>query len=310
METVFDLASLTKPCATATGALQLAEQGRLHFLQPVRKFFEEEYGALPHLTDVEIHHLLTHTSGLPPIPKWPKESAGADRAEFIRSVLSTPLLRPPGAGYTYSDAGYILLGEILQRVSGHSQAALFQGGVADRLGLTQTGYSPGDKTRIAPTGAEVGAAGIVHDPRARDLGGVSGHAGLFGTADDLTKYAEAIRGGGAPLLSRAAAARMAVSQIPRTVGGQSYGWFCAGNDFLPKGDLFSDRSFGHSGFTGHAAADRSRVRRFARTAYEPCRERSRGRQPLPARAPLLAQRHGGKFSLELTVRAYTRPQRP
>jgi CubicO group peptidase (beta-lactamase class C family) len=250
METVFDLASLTKPVATATGVLQMVEQGRLHLLQPVRKFFEEEYGALPHLTDVEIHHLLTHTSGLPPIPKWPKDGAGADRKEWLQTLLSTPLLRAPGVGYTYSDTGYILLGEILRRVSGMDQAALFRQGVAEHLSMTNTGYLPDSavRPRIAPTGKD--AAGTVHDPRSRDMGGLSGHAGLFGTADDLIKYAETIRGGGPPLLSRAATARMAISQIPRVAGGQSYGWFCAGNDFLPKGDLFSDRSFGHSGFTG------------------------------------------------------------
>ncbi|BDI28564.1 metal-dependent hydrolase [Capsulimonas corticalis] len=250
METVFDLASLTKPVATATGAMQLVEQGRLHLLQPVRKFFEEEFGALPHLTDVEVHHLLTHTSGLPPIPKWPKDGADSERKAWLQAVLSTPLLRAPGVGYTYSDAGYILLGEILRRVSGMDQAALFRQGVTERLSLPNIGYLPDAslRPRIAPTSKD--AAGTVHDPRSRDMGGVSGHAGLFGTTDDLIQYAEAIRGGGPPLLSRAATARMAVSQIPRTVGSQSYGWFCAGNDFLPKGDLFSDRSFGHSGFTG------------------------------------------------------------
>jgi CubicO group peptidase (beta-lactamase class C family) len=84
------------------------------------------------------------------------------------------------------------------------------------------------------------------------MGGVAGHAGLFGTVGDVLAYAEAIRAGGAPILARASVARMAASQIEPAVGGQSYGWFCAGNDFLPSGDLFSDRAFGHSGFTGCA----------------------------------------------------------
>jgi CubicO group peptidase (beta-lactamase class C family) len=92
----------------------------------------------------------------------------------------------------------------------------------------------------------------VHDPRAHDLGGVAGHAGLFGTASDVLTFAEAIRAGEGAILSRASQQRMAASQIPPSVGFQSYGWFCAGNDYLPQGDLFSDLSYGHSGFTGTA----------------------------------------------------------
>ena len=170
---------------------------------------------------------------------------------MVRAVLTTPPLRGPGLGFTYSDTGYILLGEIVARVSGQGQDAYFRENIAGPLGLTDTGYRPasGLHARLAPTGKDVGP-GEVHDPRARDLGGVAGHAGLFGTAQDLLTYAEAVRTGGGAVLSRAAVARMAVSQIPASVGGQSYGWFCAGNDYLPQGDFFSDAAFGHSGFTG------------------------------------------------------------
>ncbi|MBV9848697.1 MAG: beta-lactamase family protein [Armatimonadetes bacterium] len=249
-DTVFDLASLTKPMATATLCLQLAEQGRLHLRQSAAHFFEA-FGPQPHLEGVEIRHLLTHTSGLPPVPRWVSEAPASDRNALVRSALGTPPLRPPGGGYTYSDAGYILLGEIVAQVAGRPLPDLFAAGVAEPLGLTATGFGPPSVRpgRLAPT--EHGAApGLVHDPRARDLGGVAGHAGLFGTADDVLAYAEAIRTGGPPVLSRAAAARMRVSQIAPTVGAQSYGFFCAGNDFLPGGDLLSDRAFGHSGFTG------------------------------------------------------------
>ena len=247
-ETVFDLASLTKPMATATLCLQGAEQGRLHLRQSVSHFFEPAFGPLPHLEDVEVRHLLTHTSGLPPIPRWPAD-ASSDRQTLMRSALMTPRLRPPGLGYTYSDTGYILLGEIVAKISGQTLAAAFNASIAGPLGLTATGYGPPRTGRIAPTERD-GTPGLVHDPRARDLGGIAGHAGLFGTVDDLLTYLEAIRTGGPPTLSRAAAARMQVSQIESSVGAQSYGWFCAGNDFLPQGDLLSDRAFGHSGFTG------------------------------------------------------------
>ncbi len=246
--TRFDLASLTKPMATATCLLQLVEEGRLHLRQPVHQFFEEEFGPLPHLSGVEVRHLLTHTSGLPPIPCWPAEADHPARRAMLQAVLTTPTLRPAGAGYTYSDTGYILLGEIIARVAGQPLEARFLEGVALPLGRKTLGFLPQNVTDIAPTGPE--PPGVVHDPRARDMGGVAGHAGLFGAAEDVLAFAEAIRTGGGPLLSRAAVLRMAVSQIPEAVGAQSYGWFCPGNDYLPQGDLFSDRSFGHSGFTG------------------------------------------------------------
>ena len=248
-DTVFDLASLTKPLATATLTMQAVERGRLHLRQTVSRFFDDEFGPLPHLAGVEVRHLLTHTSGLPPIPLWPPSAAEKSRRELIASVLATPTLRPAGAGYTYSDTGYILLGEIAARALGQTLGACFQESVARPLGRATLGFCPA-AGEIAPTSAE--AAGMVHDPRARDLDGVAGHAGLFGTAADVLAFAEAVRTGGSPLLSRASVARMSVSQIPVEIGAQSWGWFCAGNDYLPAGDLFSDKSFGHSGFTGTA----------------------------------------------------------
>ncbi len=246
---VFDLASLTKPLATATLIMQGIESGRLHLRQSVSRFFESSYGPLPHLSGVEVRHLLTHTSGLPPIPCWPVNAAHESRHELVRSVLTTPTLRPAGVGYTYSDTGYILLGEIAAQISGQPLEEYFREYVAGPLGLTTLGYCPSGAS-IVPTGLD--PAGMVHDPRARDMSGVAGHAGLFGTAGDVLTFAEAIRTGGGPVLSRAAVARMCESQIPASIGAQSLGWFCAGNDYLPSGDLFSDRSFGHSGFTGTA----------------------------------------------------------
>ena len=248
---MFDLASLTKPLATATLIMQAVERGRLHLRQTVSRFFDDEFGPLPHLAGVEVRHLLTHTSGLPPIPLWPASAGDKTRAELMASVLATPTLRPPGIGYTYSDTGYILLGEIAARALGQPLEACFRD-IAGALGQATLGFCPAAAlaAQAAPTGTD--APGRVHDPRARDLGGVAGHAGLFGTAADVLAFAEAIRTGGGPLLSRASAARLSVSQIPAETGAQSWGWFCAGNDYLPSGDLFSDRSFGHSGFTGTA----------------------------------------------------------
>ncbi len=248
-ETLFDFASLTKPMAAATCLMQLVEQGKLHLRQSVHRFFEDEFGPLPHLSGMEVRHLLLHTSGLPPVPRRLSEDVKPSRAAMLQATLTTPTLRPPGVGYTYSDTGYILLGEIIARVAGQPLEVCFAHGVATPLGLMTVRFLPAVGP-VAPTGPE--RPGTVHDPRARDMGGVAGHAGLFGTAAEVLAYAEAIRTGGNPILSQASVRRMAESQISPTVGFQSYGWFCAGNDYLPQGDLFSDQSFGHSGFTGTA----------------------------------------------------------
>jgi CubicO group peptidase (beta-lactamase class C family) len=249
--TIYDLASLTKPMATAVMTMQLVEDGQIHLHQPLDTFFTEEYGLLPHLTDIELRHLLTHTSGLPPLPRWPIDASGQSRSDLIRSALSTPTLRQAGVGYTYSDTGYILLGEVVSRVAGAALNHLFLERVAGPLGLKNTSFLPGAsvRSRIAPTCLEPGP-GTVHDPRSRGLGGVAGHAGLFGVAEEVVAFAEAIRKQGGGILSRASAARLTVSQIDKSAGSQSFGFFCAGNDYLPCGDLFSPRSFGHSGFTG------------------------------------------------------------
>ncbi|HEX5322317.1 MAG TPA: serine hydrolase domain-containing protein [Capsulimonadaceae bacterium] len=252
-DTIFDAASLTKPVATATSILQLAERGLLHLKQPAARFFEADFGPLPHLAGIEIHHLLTHTSGLPPIPQMALTIAENEEArkDLLRAVLATPPLRPAGEGYTYSDTGYVLLGEIVLRAGGQPLDSWVRDHICAPLGLERTSFRPASSGNIAET-EEGTPRNIVHDPRARALGGVAGHAGLYSTVGDLIRYAEAIRSGGAPILSQASQSRMAVSQIRPTIGGQSYGWFCAGNDYLPNGDLFSDRSYGHSGFTGCA----------------------------------------------------------
>ena len=254
IDTIFDLASLTKPMSTATLLLQCVERGELHLGQKVDVFFEELHGPLTHLSEVDLFDLATHTAGLPPIPEWPHSVESASRDDLIRSVLRTERGQLPGVGYAYSDTGYIILGEIISMATSTPLSELFQSRIAQPLSLSTLGFVPPSHWHdcLAPT-STTAAIGLVHDPRARDMGGVAGHAGLFGTASDVLTYLETIRKGGAPLLSRAAAARMSTNQLDSTVGAHSIGWFCAGNDYLPKGDLFSNRAFGHSGFTGAVA---------------------------------------------------------
>ncbi|MDR3708324.1 MAG: serine hydrolase [Capsulimonadaceae bacterium] len=251
-DTLFDVASVGKPAITATSIMILVERGLLSLTQSVGKILEPRFGSLAHLDVVEVRQLLTHTSGLPPIPRKIDPPADQDEpsdlSRVLEAALTTPLLRDPGVGYTYSDVGYILLWEIIELVTGISPMEFARREILRPLGMHSSEFLP-NGSDIVRTDAAV-PAGVVHDPRARALGGASGHAGLFSTAPDLLRYVEAIRTGGAPILSRASVARMSRSQCAPGVGAMSYGWFCAGNDFLPSGDLFSDVAFGHSGFTG------------------------------------------------------------
>lgn len=251
LDTLFDLASLTKPLSTAILALQLIDAGTLALTETLVPRLPDNFGPLPHLAPVTLPHLLTHTSGLPALPHWPENGAAAGREACLRAAFATPLVGPPGTSYTYSDAGYILLGELTAQATGQPLETLFQERIAAVLGLRDTGFRPrpAQFPRLAPT-APSSLPGEVHDPKARDLAGVAGHAGLFGTLTDVAKITETIRTGGAPLLSPAAALKMQISQISPSLGGQSWGWFCDGNPFLPSRDLFSSRAFGHSGFTG------------------------------------------------------------
>jgi CubicO group peptidase (beta-lactamase class C family) len=247
--TLFDVASITKPVITATAALQLVEDGRLTLVQTAAKSLEICHGLLPHLESVDIRHLLTHTSGLPPIPrKLGSDDEKVDRARAFKAAMTTVLLRDPGQAYTYSDVGYLVLGEIVALAAGESLEKYAAKSIFAPLGMSSSKFCPTGPD-IVKTDPAV-KPGTVHDPRARELGGVAGHAGLFSACTDLMLYAEAIRTGGAPILSRASVARMAKNQLSPGVGAMSYGWFCAGNDLLPRGDLFSDEAFGHSGFTG------------------------------------------------------------
>jgi CubicO group peptidase (beta-lactamase class C family) len=250
-DTVFDLASLTKPLATATLLLQSVERAELHLRQTLEPLFGGEHGSLSHLATIDLRYLATHTSGLPPLPEWPEAVAGAGRIDLLRRALKTVRAHPPGGNYAYSDTGYILLAEILSQITATPLDTLFQTRIAEPAGLANLRFLPPPDvaSRIAPT-STTAPPGVVHDPRARDLGGVAGHAGLFGTAGDVLQFLEIVRKGGGPLVSPASVAKMMQSQIETTLGGQSIGWFCHGNELLPSGDLFSDQSIGHSGFTG------------------------------------------------------------
>lgn len=252
--TLYDLASLTKPLSTATLALLALEEGKLTLETPVVRFFPEA----KHLEGVLVKHLLTHTSGLPAWRAFYTTASGAEAV--LNAVLNTPRTRPPGQGYTYSDLGYILMGAIIERVYDRSLAELFRTKVAEPLGLAATGYNPPAELRAnaAPTAHSESRPnqilrGEVHDENAYAMGGVAGHAGLFGTLEDLIRYARMVLSGGRPLLSYYSVQLLLTPQAQ--IGNQppsmhTIGLFAHPNPLLPRGDLFPPRCVGHSGFTG------------------------------------------------------------
>jgi CubicO group peptidase (beta-lactamase class C family) len=268
--TIFDLASVTKPVAMASSMLLLCQEGRVHLGEPVTDFFPRR--SLPHLKNVTLRHLLTHTSGLPP---WKDMySKGQNRDEVIDELLMIPLDHEPGTYYAYSCLGYIMLSLVLETVAGERLDEFARRRIFEPLGMSNTSFNP-DKNSgpaIAATDhcpmRKCKLVGEVHDGNAYALGGVSGNAGLFSTAADLAKFCRAIlpsavaaeeasSPNGTPqphtrVLSRTAVARMFVNAIPESLGGQTVGWFTYPNDMLCAGDLASRKAIAHSGFTGTA----------------------------------------------------------
>lgn len=254
--TIFDLASLTKP-HTALGLLTLVEDGKLSLNQTVGDHYPEAKSTP--LAPLTLRQLATHSSGLPAWKPLYKQTGGPDGvfAEIFRQALT----HPAGTHYTYSDLGYILLGGVIRKVSGMPLDEYLHSRVFAVLGMKDTGYRPGAsrRERIAPTANErmregQTLRGEVHDENAHALGGVSGHAGLFGTAPDLAVLATALitngRIGAHRVIGLPTLELIRHSQIPAEVGGHTIGWFAPPNSMLPRGDLFDHSTFGHTGFTG------------------------------------------------------------
>ena len=250
-DTIFDLASLTKPIATGTSIFKLLEAGKLRLSDKAKLH-------LPELTEpaweaITLEHLLTHTSGLP------AGNASSDYKEgitqSIKKINNLKLLAPPGERFTYSDIGFIMLGEIVQRASGRSLDQFTRDEIFHPLGMKETSYNPPEtlKPRIAPTQKEKDKMlrGIVHDPRARLLNGIAGHAGLFSSADDLALYCDMILNpSNSKGLSHASIRTMTQARaVPN--GWRTFSWDCDTAFSSNRGELFPKGStFGHTGFTG------------------------------------------------------------
>jgi uncharacterized protein YbbC (DUF1343 family) len=251
VDTIFDIASLTKIVATTSGLMKLYEQGRFRLDDPVTTYLPEFQGGMSPIT---IRELVTHFSGLRPDldldPPWTGYETG------IHKALTDKPATPPGTKFTYSDINFILLGEMVHRLSGLPENKYVKQILFDPLGMKETGYLPAPalKPRIAPTeelkDGEI-LRGVVDDPTARYMGGVAGHAGVFSTADDLGKFCQMILNGGDGLFSPATIHKFTESQTSITQPIlRGVGWDIQSPYSGPRGELFPVGSFGHTGFTG------------------------------------------------------------
>jgi uncharacterized protein YbbC (DUF1343 family)/CubicO group peptidase (beta-lactamase class C family) len=256
-DTIFDVASLTKVVATAPSVLRLIEQGRLHLDEKVRAYVPEFKADGSEL--ITVRHLLTHTSGLraglPGNPAWTGYEKGIELA-----CRESPT-HVPGTFFRYSDINFILLGEIVQRVSGRRLHEFAAAEIFRPLRLHDTSYLPAETllNRIAPTeqSAEGMLRGRVHDPTARRMGGVAGHAGLFSTSTDLARFARMLLNQGqldGVRIFKPESVRMMTSvQSPEVVlARRGLGWDIDSPFSRPRGTVFPRGSFGHTGWTGTA----------------------------------------------------------
>lgn len=252
IDTVFDLASLTKPIATATSIMALVERGALDLADPVAKFIPEF--SANEKEKITIRQLLTHQGGLIPdnslrdYEKGPKEA-------FRRIYALKPTVAP-GTRFIYTDVGFIVLAKVVEHVTGKNIHEYSQRTIFKPLGMSETGYLPRDelKARAATTQQRDGhwMRGEVHDPRAYRLGGIAGHAGLFSTAEDLARFARMMLGSGDVRVLKPETIELMTRPLKVSSGLRGLGWDKKSTYSSNRGDLFTRRAFGHGGFTGTA----------------------------------------------------------
>jgi uncharacterized protein YbbC (DUF1343 family)/CubicO group peptidase (beta-lactamase class C family) len=256
LDTVFDLASLTKVVATTPAVMKLFEEGKLRLIDPVTVYLPEFQGGK---SDITVRDLLTHFSGLRPdlelMPPWTGYETG------IRMALADKPTFPPGQRFVYSDINFELLGEIVRRVSGQTLDEFVRDQVWTPLGMRETMFRPPAslRGRIAPTEIDASTGqplrGVVHDPTARYMGGVAGHAGVFSTASDLSRYAQTMLDqgefGGTRVFSPLTVKKFTESSSPPDQPVlHGLGWDIDSAYSSARGELFPIGSYGHLGYTG------------------------------------------------------------
>jgi uncharacterized protein YbbC (DUF1343 family)/CubicO group peptidase (beta-lactamase class C family) len=264
-DTIFDVASLTKVVATTTSVMKLVEDGRVRLVDRVADYIPgfERYNK----ANITVRHLMTHTSGLRPDLDMGDPWVGYDKA--IELAIEEVPTAPPGERFVYSDINYFLLGDIVKRVSGLPLDQFAKKHVFEPLGMKDTGFLPPAslRSRIAPTekctpygypceGPNLEMLrGVVHDPTARRMGGVAGHAGLFSTAADLSIFCRMLLNGGSydgkRVLSPLTVAKMTTpASAPGDPNVRGLGWDIDSSYSSNRGELLPIGSFGHTGFTG------------------------------------------------------------
>ena len=253
VDTVFDMASLTKVLATTGSVMRMVQLGELKLNDPVARYLPEF--AQNGKKEITIRQLLTHYSGLRADLDLKVEWMGP--GEAFRLANAEKPINPPGSTFLYSDINFIVLGELVQRVSGIPLSRYAETFIFAPLGMTNTRFLPPSSwlPRIAPTEKDERSGmwlrGIVHDPTARRMGGVAGHAGVFSTADDTAKFAQAVLNGGAPVWSRLSMEKMTTPQQPPNLTVvRALGWDIDSPFSSNRGELLPVGSFGHTGFTG------------------------------------------------------------
>ena len=250
-ESIFDLASLTKCVATATSVMKLVEQGRIRLNDPVASYLPQ-FGQKGK-EDITIRQLLTHFSGLREDLDLTNPWAG--RASAFRMAMEEKPIYPPGSRFLYSDINFEVLGFVVESVSGMSLNEFAEENIFAPLAMGDTRFVPPSDwfPRIAPTEYDEQnhmLRGRVHDPTARRMGGIAGHAGLFSTADDLAKYAQDMLTG-FKVLNSLTVQKMSTPQQPATASNlRGLGWDIDSPFASNRGELLPVGSFGHTGFTG------------------------------------------------------------
>ncbi len=259
-DTVFDMASLTKPIATATSLMILIEEAAIRLGDPLVRHLPEfsNHGK----RSITIEELLRHRAGL--VPDNPIGDFANGPEKGWEQMAQIDLEAPPGARFRYSDVGFMILGRLVERQSGMTLDQFAKQRIFDVAGMTSAHFRPAGKPvdvpveRIAPTEPDakgVMLRGVVHDPRARALGGVAGHAGLFAAADDVATFAATILANGLAPNGRRLLAPLTVRLMTSpgdTPEGErrGLGWDVETSYSSPRGALFGPTSFGHTGFTG------------------------------------------------------------
>jgi len=253
VDTIFDLASLTKVIATTPAILKLAEEGKLSLVDPVKIWFPEFEGKGK--DELLLLHLLTHTSAL--------NDFSLDTANPMQSAIQGAAVQKPngefGSRFHYADINFILLAEIVRRASGAPLDEFTGKRLFAPLGMKDTAFRPAveKKGRIAATGGDEPQqfCGEPQDYLCRQLGGVAGHAGLFSTVDDLALFCRMILGNGQldgkRLMEQRTVSQMTAPYFSR--GGKvirGLGWDIASPFSSPRGSFFSRVSFGHTGYSG------------------------------------------------------------